>query len=92
LRIGKIREDVNGITGLCQLTIILKKYPGKIGARTETKVDNRKDYNSKANSVDHFMAEVFFPMGRSDEMLKSLDWAPFQCKSIRNRSGLSDLF
>jgi hypothetical protein len=57
--------------------VILKKYPGKIGTRTETKVDNGKDYNAEAYFVDHFMIEIFIPIGGFDEILKAADQGSF---------------
>jgi hypothetical protein len=60
------------------LAVIPKNYPGKIGAGTETKVNNRKDHDTKANFVDQFMAEIFFiPIGRFDEILKAADQGSF---------------
>lgn len=58
-------------------TIIPKNYPSKIGARSETKVDNGKDYNAEANFDDHFMADVFFPIGHFDGILKATDHGSF---------------
>ena len=60
------------------LTISQKKSPSKIGARTETKVDNGKDHHTEANFIDHFAAEIFFiPIGRFDEILKAPEQASF---------------
>jgi hypothetical protein len=55
------------------LAVIPKDYPSKIGARAETKVNSRKDHDTKANFVDQFMAEMFFiPIGRFDEVLRTV--------------------
>jgi hypothetical protein len=60
------------------LTIIPKNDPNKIGAGTETKVDNGKDYNAEANYIDHFMEEIFFvPLGRFDKILQAADQGSF---------------
>ena len=60
------------------LTISQKKSPGKIGTRTETKVDNGKDHHTEANFIDHFAARFFFiQIGRFDEILKAADQGSF---------------
>lgn len=60
------------------LAIIPKNHPRKIGAGTETKVDNGKDYNAETNFVDHCKAAIFFiPIGRFDEILKAVDQGSF---------------
>lgn len=60
------------------LTISQKKSPGKIGTRTETKVDNGKDHHTEANFIDHFAPEIFFiPIGCFDEILKAADQGSF---------------
>jgi len=42
------------------LTKFLKNHSSKIGARTETKVDNEKDYKGETNFVDQFMLDKIF--------------------------------
>jgi len=46
------------------LTVILKNHRSNIGARAETKVENGKDYDAKANFIDRFMIEIsLLPIG-----------------------------
>jgi hypothetical protein len=49
-----------------------------MGARTETKVNNRKDHDPEENFVDPFRVEIFFiPVGRFDEIMKSVERGSF---------------
>jgi len=44
----------------------------------ETEIDNGKDYNPEAKFIDQFMAEIFFPVGCFNEMLKTADQGSFR--------------
>ena len=60
------------------LTVILKNLCGKIGTSMKAKVDNGKDYRTKTKFIDQFMAEIFIPIGRFNEMLKTADQGSFR--------------